>query len=525
MNESIELALKNKDETASYIASLHTQLKEKDELLSEKNSLITSLQHRLELALRYRFSPRSEKPGDKPQKDFFFDEALVSPEEACEITQVDAAITNVCKTTLAKKPGRRPLPLELPRIQHIHDVPEDAKTCGCGHALTCIGQEHSEQLDYIPAKVQVIEHIRLKYACKRCEEGVKTAVLPPQPIAKSIATPGLLAHILTSKFCDHIPFYRQENILQRHGIDIARATLCNWALACGTLVEPLVALLHKQIIRYDIAYADETVVQVLNEKDRAPTTNSYMWLLGGGPPDKRCWIYRYDPTRSSEVPLTFFEAYQGYLHIDGYVGYEPLLATGRVVGVGCMAHARRKFIEVTQTTKQEGLAHFAVAHMAKLYAIEKEAKTKHLTPLQTQALRQKKAKPLLHSLKIWLDDNSLKTPPKSPIAKAIGYTLNQWQQLIRYLEDGRLEIDNNRTERGIKPFVTGRKNWLFMGNESAAKASANLFSLIETAKTHHINVYAYLRYLFTLLPTCTTPDELEQLLPYHCKDKILSISS
>lgn len=383
------------------------------------------------------------------------------------------------------------------------------------------GEEKSEQLEIIKPKVQVIENIRLKYACKHCEETIKTAELPLQVIPKSIATPGLLAHVLVSKYCDHLPLYRQENILNRIGIDIARMTLSQWMMKCGELLSPLVEIMKNHIIKYDIAYADETKVQVLKEKGRTAQQLSYMWLYIGGEKEKRCTVYEYQPTRSGAVAEIFLKGFKGYLHVDGYGGYERLFDKG-ISGVGCMAHARRKFVEITQINKQEGLAAFAVKHIAKLYQIEKEGKLLEFTPEEIKELREEKAKPLLKEFKQWLDEHITKVPPQSPIAKAINYSLNQWQQLIRYCDDGRLEIDNNRAERAIKPFTTGRKNWLFCGNENGARAGATIFSLVETCKNHGIEPYEYFKYVLSNIRTADTIEALEKLLPFNCDRRLLN---
>ena len=362
----------------------------------------------------------------------------------------------------------------------------------------------------------VVELVKKKYACKSCEETIKTAKAPLQAIPKSMAGPGLLAHILVAKFCDHLPLYRQEKILQRVGIDISRSSLCHWVIRCGQLVEPLIKLMQSDINDYDIAYADETTVQVLKEPGRRAQQKSYMWLFGGGPPEKFAWVYQYHPSRHGHIPQTFFEDFTGYCHVDGYAGYNELMHQ-RIQLVGCLTHARRKFFEVAQTLrKKKGLANHALNVIAKLYHIESQAKEQGLTVEQRHSLRQQEAKPLLDDFHTWLEENKHKTPPKSPIGKAIQYSLNQWHKLIRYLDDGRCEIDNNRSERAIKPFVIGRKNWMFADRVEGAKAAANIFSLIETCKANGIEPYAYLRYLLTHLPMANTVEQLEILLPYHC---------
>lgn len=492
---------------------------EKDQRIVEKEQQIESLEYRLQLVLQARYVSRTEKLSPEDKQASLFDEPQALSElQQKEIAQAEQEI-NVASYQ-RKKSGRRPLPSHLPRIQHIHDLKEEGKICHCGHELKCIGEEKSEQLEIIKPKMQVIQNIRLKYACKHCEETIKTAELPLQVIPKSIATPGLLAHVLVSKYCDHLPLYRQENILNRIGVDIPRMTLCQWMMKCGELLSLLIEIMKNHIITYDIAHADETKVQVLKEKGRTAQQLSYMWLYIGGEKEKRCTVYEYQPTRSGVVAEIFLKGFKGYLHVDGYGGYERLFDKG-IIGVGCMAHARRKFIEITKINKKEGLAVFAVNQIAKLYQIEKEAKLLELTAEEIKELREEKAKSLLKEFKQWLDEHIRKVPPQSPIAKAINYSLNQWQQLIRYCADGRLEIDNNRAERAIKSFVTGRKNWLFCGNENGARAGATIFSLVETCKDHGIEPYEYFKYVLSNIRTANTKEALEKLLPFNCGRQLL----
>lgn len=507
------------------IESLQQLLQEKEELLQSKESHIQSLQNKvqtlqqqLHTALHARFGRKSEKASDVRQLSLCFDEAAVETLEVEPLRAADESIHIPAHTR--KKTGRKPLPKELPRVQQFHDLSQDEKICKCGCALTCIGEEKSEQLDFIPAKVYVIENIRKKYACKQCEETIKTAAMPKQPIPKSIATPGLLAHIAVSKIDDHLPLYRQEEILQRYGIDIARNTLGDWMIRCGTLIEPLITLFRQTINDYDVAFADETQLQVLKQPEKTATQQSYMWLFIGGPPDKRCILYHYDPSRGQQVPLSVLAHYQGYLHIDGYQGYLPLIATRRVKAVACLAHIRRKFVEITRTVKIPGLAHQAVTSIAQLYAIEKQLKLDKANADVILQTRQEKSKSILTTFQSWLEKYFPTVPPQSAIGKAMAYALKQLPYLGHYLNDGRLEIDNNRSERAIKPFVIGRKNWLFAGNRKGAVASANLFSLIETAKEHGLEPYAYLSHVFTHIPNADTLEKMSALLPYHYKCRL-----
>jgi transposase len=427
-----------------------------------------------------------------------------------------------------KKRGRKPLPEDLPRIEVVHDLPEEEKVCACGCQLSKIGEEVSEKLDYIPAKLQVTRHIRYKYACKGCEGidsdggAVKIAPPPVQIIPKGIATPGLLAQILISKFCDALPFYRQEKIFSRLGIDIPRATMANWAIHVSEQCRPLTEILRSEILSGPLVNIDETTVQVLKEPERANTTKSYMWIFRGGPPNRPSLVYQYHPTRSGQVPKDYLDGYQGYVQTDGYSGYDALCAQEGIIHVGCWAHARRKFFEVVQARQKNGRqknktgsGDVALSYIKKLYRIESIAKEQEYSPEQIQKLRQDKATPILEEFRTWLEKRSVQTPPKGLLGKAISYALNQWPRLVGYLKDGRLRPDNNLVENAIRPFVVGRKNWLFSGHPRGAHSSAALYSLIETAKANRLEPYLYFRFLFDRLPFATTTDDLKSLLPQY----------
>ena len=509
----------------------HLQKKTKEELLNallfeqeEKSQLtnkierqrekIARLEEQITLLIQARFGSRSEK-FVHPHQLSLFDEPVVTQEERASIEEADADI-QVASYTRTKKGGRKALPAHLPREEIYHTLADDQKQCACGCRLTKIGEERSEQLELIPATVKVLVHVREKWACKGCEDTIKIADLPKQPIPKSIAAPGLLAHVLVCKYEDHLPLYRQENILQRIGIDIARSTLSHWVIRCADLLKPLVALMHNIILSYDIAYADETPIQVLKEKGRSAESKSMMWYFSGGPPDKRCVIYEYHPTREGAVARDFFKNYVGYLHSDGYSGYEALFAAKKVMHVACWAHARRKFAEIIKSSKNApGFAVTVINLLKKIYRLEKIFKEEALLPEIICQRREKEAKPILLDLKQRLDEHYPKAPPGSAIAKAMKYALNQWDDLMNYLVDGRLEIDNNASERGIKTFATGRKNWLFADQPEGAHASAIIYSLIQTCKIHGIEPYAYFKYVLTHIPNAVTPEQLIALLPFN----------
>ena len=475
----------------------------------QQNIEIEVLRHKLQAQLIARFASKSEK--NKYQIDLFDEAVLPLQPELNDIEKVDEEITIASYTR--KKTGRKPLPKDLPREQIIHDLPVAEQICACGCNLHKIGEDKSEQIEWIPAQVKVIEHIRIKYACKSCTEGVKTAALPKMPIPKSIATPGLLSEIIISKYQDHLPLYRQEKILQRMGIDITRATLSNWIIKCGDLLEPLIALLKDHIIKYHYIQADETTVQVLNEFARSNTCKSYMWIFKGGPSDKPGVIFEYNQTRAGSVAELFLRNFQGSLQTDAYAGYMQFKISLDIMLYLCWAHARRKFSDIVKANKNKvGKAHMAINFIAKLYAIEKESREGKFTFEQRKKLRQDKSLPILNKFKVWLDDSAKTVPPKSPIGNAIDYTLRHWNELIKYINNGEVEIDNNNVENLIRPFGLGRRNWLFCGSPQGAKAGAIIYSLIQTCKLNNIEPYAYFKYV--LANICSyDQNNFQELLP------------
>lgn len=431
-----------------------------------------------------------------------------------------------------KKRGRTALPEHLPRIDCIHDIADADKICGCGCELTRIGEEVSEQLDIIPAQIRVIRNIRPKYACKNCEglqdagPSVKIAPVHPQIIPKSIVSSSLLAHILTGKFIDHNPFYRQEKQFVRLGVKISRTSMCNWAMQAATACQPLLNLLQDTVLSSFYVNIDETTLQVLVEPGRDPTTTSYMWIFRSGDPDKPVLIYQYHQTRSADVVREFLCDFQGYVQTDGYAAYDFLDHKNGVSHIGCWAHARRKFIDVIKAqgkNRKAGSADKALSYIKKLYKLEKEADEKELSPEEIYQLRQDKAKPILDEFHEWLAKRMLQTPPKGLLGKAIAYTLNQWHRLAGYIKDGHLAPDNNMAENSIRPFVIGRKNWLFSGTPDGAAASALLYSLIETAKMNKLEPYAYLRYIFDRLPTAKSLEDYEAMLPWNVTPQQLNL--
>lgn len=498
-----------------------TSIEEKDALiraLLEENAQLKQQYLRVleqfKLAQQRRFARSSE--SNVLQMELQFDEAeAVTPEE---MPQEDNTIT---VTYTRSKPKRRTLPADLPREVIEHDIPEHDKQCACGCMKQRIGEEITEQLEIVPAVLKVIAHVRPKYACNRCDEGVSIAPQPKLFLPKSMATPSLVAHTLISKYQDHLPLYRQEKIWQRMGVEMPRNTICGWIMNAADVCMPMRDALMSTLRSSDYIQADETTVQVMGEENRKNTSTSYMWVYRSAKPDKKVILFDYRETRQARWPKEILVGFNGYLQTDGYNGYNWLDDNPNIVHLGCMAHARRPFAELVKLAKTTGKSHKAIAFFQKLYAIEKMAREAKYSPEQRHALRFEKSKPLLDEMKVWLEQSLQHAVPQSKLANALHYMHDRWQQLTNFLLDGSLEIDNNGAENQIRPFAIGRKNWLFSGSPRGAHASALFYSLIATAIANNWNPFDYLRYLFENIRSCKTTNDYINLLPFN----IISIIS
>ncbi len=419
------------------------------------------------------------------------------------------------------KPKRAPLPKDLPREVRVIDIDDAEKVCdSCGHDLHQMGEKKSEQLEFIPAQIKVIETVRPQYSCRHCETTgmkvqIKIAPIPLSPIPKSIATASLLSQIITSKYQYSLPLYRQETLFGQHGIAINRKTMSEWMIKCSTLFKPIIDYLHQELLKQPVIQADETTLKVIQE-DKA---RCYMWVYCTGtdsPCDndiKNIVLYDYQISRAGSCAVNYLKGFNGYLQADGYAGYEQVDADL----MGCMAHARRKFVDAQKAApkNKSGRAHLAITKIARLYRIEKDIKD--LSANEKQAIRMEKSLPLLKDFKQWLDKSAKQVLPKSAIGKAIQYSLNQWDKLSGYIKSGDINIDNNRAERAVKPFVIGRKNWMFSNTARGANASAILYSLIETAKANGLTPFNYLVFLLEELPK--QPKDLDYLMPWNVQVK------
>jgi transposase len=354
----------------------------------------------------------------------------------------------------------------------------------------------------------------LTYACSCCESHIVTATKPKQPIEKSIASPGLLAYVAIQKYADAMPLYRQSDMFKRIGIDLDRANMANWMVKCGELVQPLINLLIDHLHRQPYLHLDETTLQVLDEPGKAAQSKSYMWVMTGSQHPPAC-VFHYADNRGQQVPLQLLSEDNTAIMVDGYEWYQKACDDYGIIRLGCWAHARRKFKEAmdVQPKGKTGKANQGLAFIQKLYAIERRIKDE--PPDSRYAIRQAEAKPILDDLKEWMEKSLLAVPPKMAIGKALVYLNNQWDRLVRYIDDGQYPIDNNAAERTIRPFTIGRKNWMFSKSQAGATASANLYSLVETAKANKVNAYEYLRLVFAHLPNAKSVEEVEQLLPWN----------
>ena len=512
---------------ASRIALLESQISERDVQLLARDQRIQLLEEMLRLLKAGRFGVSREKLHEAPGQGALFNEVEVIA-ELIELAGGNAPLAATPERENNKasqdKPGRRTLASHLPRVDIRHELPELDRICACGCVRTEIATEPSEQLDYVPAKIQVIRHLRVKYACAACEQGVSIAPVPAQMLPKTNAAPGLLAQIVASKYVDALPLYRQEQIFARHGVNLSRATQAAWIMGLIEPLTPLLNLMNERLQGSGYIRMDETPLQVL-KSDKAPQSDHWMWVRVSGPPRERIILFDYHPSRSSEAAEQLLTGTTGFLQTDGYTAYDGVARKLHLTHVGCMAHARRRFFEAIKALPKDQAntttaAHEAVRRIDALYAIERDLKElKEKDIAQRQAIRRARAMPLLESLHAWALVRQAETLPSGKLGEAFAYLLTQWPKLVRYLEDPRLALDTNVAENAIRPFALGRKNWLFADTVKGAKASAALYSLIETAKANGLEPFAYLRNLFDELPLAKTLDDIEKLLPFNRKSE------
>lgn len=506
-------------DAAAVTALLHSVIAAHNDV---KTQALNHMQHMMEqfiLARHRMFGASSEQASSQGR---LFDEAEVlaaGSDAAQDVAPLPADTKAGGKAGSKAARGKRsPLPAELKRVDVMHDVPSAERTCPCGTPMVEIGEEISEQLDLVPMQVRVLRHIRKRYGCPGSAHVPVTAPLPPQPLPKSNASADLLAMLLVVKFIDGLPLARFAYVLARHGVTVPRQTLARWVIGAAGVLQPLLNLMRDALLEGPFLHVDETVVQVLKEAGKAPTSNSYMWVQTGGPPGRPVVLFDYDASRGGQVPVRLLHDYRGYVMTDGYSGYNELMRTDGIEQLICWAHVRRRFVEAVkvQPKGKRGLADEAVALIGKLYGIERDYK--HADDATRLLARQQQSLPVLATLRTWLDKALPGVTPKSALGTALSYLRDYWPRLTRYTERGDLPIDNNRAENAIRPFVIGRKAWLFSDTVAGANASAVIYSVLETAKSNGVEPYTWLRRVLRDLPAAKTVDQVEALLPWNVKD-------
>lgn len=416
----------------------------------------------------------------------------------------------------SEKPVRRPLPKDLPREEIVHTA---ACNCpSCGGELRRVGEDVAEMLEWMPGRYKVIRHVRPKFACERCESLVQAAA-PARPIARGIAGPGLLAHVLVSKYADHLPLYRQSRIFAREGIDLGRSTLADWVGGASDLLTPLVEAIGRYVLEAKKLHADDTPVPVLCP-GRGTTRQGRLWTYvrddrAAASADAPAVLFRYTPDRKGARPREHLCAFRGALQADGYAGFEQLYGE-RIQEVACWAHARRKFYDI-HIDQGSPVAEEALVRIGKLYAIETEIRGR--PPDERRTVRQARAGPELESLHAWLHAVLPSLSKKSELAIAIRYVLSRWTAFTRYRDDGSLEIDNNAAERALRTVALGRKNWLFAGSDDGGERAAAIYTLLGTAQLNGLNVEAYLRYVLERLPEHPI-NRVEEFLPWALAEQL-----
>jgi transposase len=511
-NETLSPAVIN------YIRELETNLKEYQYKYLE-------VKEKYDLLMYKRFVRSAERLLADEKQPLLFAEERREAETTEKIKPEE--LTEVKSFKRKKRAGRKPIDPNLKREPRIIDIPENEKTCACGAKLSKIGEEISEKLHIEPPRIYVEQIIRPKYACRCCEgtededrPAVRIAPVEPSIIPRSIASASLLSTIIIQKYEDHLPYFRQEKQFERIGVTISRQDMGNWQQRAYARLKPLFDLIKGEVKSGLVIRMDETPVQVMGEEGREDAQTSYMWLALGGPPGKTVAWYEYRPTRAAYNVKAFLEGYSGYLQTDGYEGYDSAVKDMcGIIHVGCFAHARRKFFEADKISGHGKTAEEALEYIRKLYRIERELRNekneKKKTDEEFQTKRKEQAVPVLNDFKAWLLDQVDKVPPSLLLGKAIGYSLSQWDKLAAYLESPHLTPDNNACENAIRPFVIGRKNWLFCQSPDGARSSCGMYSLIETAKQNGLKPFDYLTAVFKKAPLASSPQDWEKLLPWN----------
>lgn len=500
-----------------HIQSLQDQIAVQEQQIEELSAKLKWYEEQFRLNQKRRFGASSEKTD--PDQLSFFNEAEQEAEPKAPEPTVEEITYKRRKTKGKNDKMFEDLPVETVE----YHLPEDEQTCPqCHEQLHHMSKEIRKEIKVIPAQVKVVEHVRHVYACRNCEKHdistpVITAPMPKPVLPGSFVSPSLMAFVMDRKYALALPLYRQEQQFKHFGIDLSRQTLANWMIrGANDWLVHLYDRLHAKLMEHDILHADETTLQVLREEGRTAANKSYMWLYATGHTDVPIYLYDYRTTRASKHPINMLSGFKGYLHTDGYAGYNSI---PDVKLVGCFAHARRKFSDALKalpesSTQTSSVAQEGLDYCNQLFHLEQ--KFKDLDADERYRGRLEQSKPILDAFETWLKAKKKQVLPKSALGQAIEYSLKQWDKLCAFLLDGRLEISNNRGERAIKPFVIGRKNFLFSNTPKGATASAVIYSIIETAKANGLSPFHYLTHLFEQLPNIDLKDiaSLDALLPW-----------
>ena len=477
---------------AEQISILTAQNAVLEEALRREQKARRGLEIELEELRRRFFGPRRERV-DPSQLALAFAErdALLPPVEPAP--EIPSASDSRPKS---RRNGRSAIPADLPRErEEIHPSPEDRICSGCGDEKVRIGEELTEELEYRPALLYVREIARVKYACRECAEGVVIADLPPRPLEKGRPGPGLLAHVITSKYLDHLPLHRLEGIFERVGVSLARSTMCDWIRDSAELLRPIVRRMQQQILSTGLVQTDATGLPV--QLGGKSTHRAHVWAYLS--PELAEVVYDFTLDHTRDGPRRFLAGFNGYLQADAHSVYDGIVSVPGITEVGCWAHCRRKYFEALDESPEHASA--ILGAIRRLYAIEAEAKEAGLTEDELASRRQKEAVPILHAIHRYVNLIRDEVLPRSLLAKAITYTLNQWTALMRYVEDGRIEVDNNGSERALRRIAVGRKNYMFAGSADGGRRAATLYSLTESCRMQGIDTQAYLRDVISRVKT------------------------